>query len=152
MRRSLPFVLAVVMCAGTEVSAAAAQASAAAGSTSVQYIRVEGADYAFTVPASIKPGLTVFNLVNVGRDIHALTLLAMPPGHTMKQFLDAFKASGKTPAWAPVVGESGTVKPGMEGFVAVRLKSGRYVLACYLPAADGRSHAELGMVQLVTAK
>lgn len=150
MRRSSPFVLAAVLCAG--IGSATAQAPAAAPSTSVQYVRVEGADYAFTVPARIRSGITVFNLVNVGRDVHALTLLALPASHTVKQFLDAFKATGKSPAWAPILGESGTIKPGMEAFVTARLKPGRYMLACYLAAADGRSHAELGMVQLVTAK
>lgn len=150
MRRSSPFVLAAVLCAG--IGSASAQAPAATASTGVQYVRVEGADYAFKVPASIKSGITVFNLVNVGRDVHAMTLLALPSPHTMKQFLDSFKATGKTPAWALVLGESGTVKPGMEAFVTARLKPGRYVLACFLAAADGRSHTEVGMVQLVTAR
>jgi uncharacterized cupredoxin-like copper-binding protein len=152
MRRSFPIVLAAALCAGTGFTTASAQAPAAASSTDVQYVRVEGADYAFTVRANIRSGITAFHLVNVGRDVHALTLLALPTGRTMKQFLDDFKASGKTPSWAPILGESGTVKPGMEAFVTARLKPGRYVLACFLAAADGRSHTEVGMVQLVTAK
>lgn len=152
MRRSLPLVLSAVLCAGAGLTTALAQAPATATSTGVQYVRVEGADYAFTVPATIKSGITVFNLVNVGRDVHAMTLLALPAGRTVKQFLDDFKASKKTPPWAPILGESGTVKPGMEAFVTARLKPGRYVLACFLAAADGRSHTEVGMVQMVTAK
>lgn len=153
MRRLPPFVPAVVLCAGLCALTASAQAPAAtAPATSVQYVRVEGADYMFNVPANIKAGLTVFNLVNVGRDVHAMTLLALPAGRTMKQFLDVFNTSGKTPPWAAVLGESGTIKPGAEAFVTARLKPGRYVLACLIAAADGRSHTEVGMVQLVTAK
>ena len=142
-----------VLFAGVSSSAVTAQVPAAtAPVTRVQYVRVEGADYVFNVPPSIRAGITVFNLVNVGRDVHAMTLLALPPEHTMKQFLDAFKATGKTPPWAPSLGETGTIRPGTEAFVTARLKPGRYVLACLLPAADGRTHTEVGMVQLVTAK
>ncbi len=157
MRRSLPFVLVALSFAVLGSPAAYAQAPAATATavipaTSVQYVRVDGADYAFILPATIKAGLTVFNLVNVGRDVHDMTLLALPPGRTMKQFLDTFHATGKRPPWAPVLGETIIVKPGGEAFITARLKPGSYVLACFLAAADGRSHTEVGMVQLVTAK
>ena len=155
MRRSLPFALAVGLNASLGALTASAQTpavTATAPSTSVQYVRVEGADYSFTLPATIKSGLTVLNLVNVGRDVHNMTLLALPPGRTMKQFLDTFHANGKRPPWAPVLGETSTIKPGAEAFITARLKPGSYVLACFLAAADGRSHTEVGMVQLVTAK
>lgn len=155
MRRSLPVVLASALWVGPGVLSASAQAAAArapAPAPAVQYVRVDGADYAFNVPATIKAGLTVFNLVNIGGDLHAMTVLALPAGRTMKQFLDTFNSTGKTPAWAPMLGESGTIKPGAEAFVTLRLKPGRYVLACLISAADGRSHTEVGMVQLVTAR
>lgn len=155
MRRSLPFALAVVLSASLGALTASAQTPAAIGtvpSTSVQYVRVDGADYAFHLPATIKAGLTVFNLVNVGRDVHNMTLLALPPGRTMKQFLDTFHATGQRPPWAPVLGETITIKPGAEAFITARLKPGSYVLACFLAAADGRSHTEVGMVQMVTAR
>ncbi|MEK6612896.1 MAG: hypothetical protein AABZ29_08920 [Gemmatimonadota bacterium] len=163
MRRLLSFALAVVSCASLGALTVSAQAPATQApvakapaaqvpATGAQVVRVEGADYSFIVPANIKAGLTVFNLVNVGRDVHAMTVLALPSGRTMKQFLDVFKASGKTPAWAPALGETGTIKPGDEAFVTARLKPGRYVLACFIAAADGRSHTEVGMVQLVTAR
>lgn len=160
MPRSSPVVLLAVLCATSGSFPLAAQTPAqvtaqspAAASTNVaHYVRVDGADYAFNVPASIAAGLTVFNLVNVGRDVHAMTVLSMPAGRTMKEFLDVFHATKKTPVWAPVLGESGTIKSGTEAFVTVRLKPGRYVLACLIPASDGRSHSEKGMVQLVTAK
>ena len=153
MRGSLPFLLAAVLGAGMLPSSSAAQAPAAATlPPRVQYVRVEGADYAFMAPPTIRPGITVFHLVNVGTDLHAMTVLSIPPSRTVKEFLDLFKSTGKTPAWASVLGESGTIKPGKEGFVTTRLVPGRYILACFLPAADGRSHSELGMVQLVTAK
>ena len=94
----------------------------------------------------------MFNLVNVGRDLHAMTVLSIPSGKSLHQFLDAFNPSGKIPVWATTIGESGTVKPGAEAFVTLRLKPGNYVLACMLPASDGRSHTEVGMVQLLAVK
>jgi len=151
MRRSLPILLALAI-AGGGPAAAVAQAPAAKPVPAIQYVRVEGADYMFHLPATIKPGVTVFNLVNVGRDVHAMTLLSIPPGKTLHQFLDAFNPTGKAPAWATLLGESGTVKPGAEAFVTLRLKPGSYVLACLLPASDGRSHTEVGMVQMLVVK
>lgn len=163
MRRSLSFALAVVSSASLAALAVSAQTPAAQApaakapaaqvpATVAQVVRVDGADYSFIVPSTIKAGLTVFNLVNVGRDVHAMTLLVLPAERTMKQFLDVFKKTGKTPAWTPALGETGTIKPGAEAFITARLKPGRYVLACLISATDGRSHTEVGMVQLVTAK
>jgi len=152
MRRSMPFLLAMTLAVGVGSATVAAQVPAAKSPVAIQYVKVEGADYMFHLPAAIKPGLTVFNLVNVGRDVHAMTVLSIPPGKTLHQFLDAFNPSGKIPAWATQLGESGTVKPGSEAFVTLRLKPGNYVLACLLPASDGRTHTEVGMVQLLAVK
>ncbi|MHB1311440.1 MAG: hypothetical protein ACYC3L_05430 [Gemmatimonadaceae bacterium] len=152
MRGSLPFMLAMAIAAGGGPAAAVAQAPAARPAPAIQYVRVEGADYMFHLPSTIKPGVTVFNLVNVGRDVHAMTVMSIPAGKTLHQFLDAFNPSGKLPPWATVLGESGTVKPGAEAFVTLRLTPGSYVLACQLPASDGRTHTEVGMVQLLTVR
>jgi uncharacterized cupredoxin-like copper-binding protein len=32
------------------------------------------------------------------------------------------------------------------------MKPGRYILACLIPARDGRAHTEKGMVKMITVK
>ncbi len=160
MRRSIPILLAVALATPLSATSAAAQTPpktpaavpAAPRAPAVQYVRVEGVDYMFHIPTTIKPGLTVFNLVNMGQDVHAMTVLVLPANKTMHDFLDAFVPTGKVPSWTPVLGETGTIKPGAEAFVTLRLKPGKYVLACLINAKDGRTHTEVGMVQMVTAK
>ena len=66
---------------------AAAKASPKVATT-VEYVLVEGADYAFKNPPTVKNGIVTFNLTNVGQDLHAMTLLELPANHTVKEVLE----------------------------------------------------------------
>lgn len=120
--------------------------------TTVEYVLVEGADYAFRNPPTVKNGIVTFNLTNVGQDLHAMTLLELPPNHTLKEFLDMYHQKGIIPPWMPTLGQTATIAPRQETFLTARLKPGKYILACLIPGRDGRAHTEKGMVQLITVK
>lgn len=120
--------------------------------TRVEYVMVEGADYAFKNPPTVNNGIVTFNLVNVGQDLHAMTLLELPSNHTLKEFLDMYHQKGIIPPWMPTLGQTATIAPRRETFLTARLKPGKYILACLIPGRDGRAHTEKGMVQLITVK
>lgn len=120
--------------------------------TKVEYVLVEGADYAFKNPPTITNGIVTFNLTNVGQDLHAMTLLELPANHTVREFLDMYHQKGIIPPWMPTLGQTNTIAPRQETFLTARLAPGRYILACLIPGRDGRAHTEKGMVQLITVK
>ncbi|MCO4098973.1 hypothetical protein [Gemmatimonas sp.] len=127
-------------------------AASAPRATRVEYVLVEGADYAFRNPPTVSNGIVTFNLTNVGQDLHAMTLLELPPNHTLREFLDMYHQKGIIPPWMPTLGQTNTIAPRQETFLTARLKPGRYILACLIPGRDGRAHTEKGMVQLITVK
>jgi uncharacterized cupredoxin-like copper-binding protein len=120
--------------------------------TKVEYVLVEGADYAFKNPPTVNNGVVTFNLTNVGQDLHAMTLLELPANHTLREFLDMYHQKGIIPPWMPTLGQTATIAPRQETFLTARLKPGKYILACLIPGRDGRAHTEKGMVQLITVK
>jgi len=125
--------------------------AAPAGAT-VHYVKVVGADYAFTVQETVSAGIVAFNLVNSGSDLHAMAVFELPKEHTLREFLDQYHAQGLIPSWMTGLGQTGTIAPSTEAFLTVRMKPGRYILACLIPARDGRMHTEKGMVKLITVK
>jgi hypothetical protein len=136
----------------TTAARAAAPAAAAPMGTRATVVRVSAIDYAFKTPATIVSGVVVFELVNDGADLHQLAVLELPANRTLAEFLETYHKKGIIPAWMPAVGQTQVIAPTQEALLALRLKPGRYILACLMPARDGRAHTEKGMVWQVTAR
>ncbi|MBL0169613.1 MAG: hypothetical protein IPP90_02630 [Gemmatimonadaceae bacterium] len=130
----------------------AANRPAQTATPSVTYVKVIGADYAFETQDIVPAGIVAFNLVNSGSDLHAMAIFELPEKHTLREFLDQYHGMGMIPAWMIGVGQTPTIAPKAETFLTVRMKPGRYILACLIPARDGRMHTEKGMVKLITVK
>jgi uncharacterized cupredoxin-like copper-binding protein len=127
-------------------------AAAPAAQQTVTYVKVTGIDYSFQSPESVSAGIVTFNLVNAGSDLHAMAVFELPANHTLKEFLDQYHAQGMIPSWMVGLGQTTTIAPQAETFLTVRMKPGKYILACLIPARDGRMHTEKGMVRMITAK
>lgn len=130
----------------------AAAPAAASASPRATVVRVSAIDYAFKTPATIAAGVVVFDLVNDGADLHQLAVLELPANRTLSEFLDTYHNKGIIPAWMVAVGQTQVIAAGQEALLALRVKPGRYILACLMPARDGRAHTEKGMVWQVTAR
>ncbi|MCA2989391.1 hypothetical protein [Gemmatimonas sp.] len=155
LRKDLVGLMALVLALATHAPSVEGQGAVATrppAATRVEYVLVEGADYAFKSPPTVNSGVVAFNLVNVGQDLHAMALLELPGNHTLREFLDMYQKKGIIPPWMPTLGQTATLAPKQETFLTARLKPGRYILACLIPGRDGRAHTEKGMVQLITAK
>ena len=125
---------------------------AAAASPTVSYVKVIGLDYAFETQDVVPTGIVAFNLVNSGSDLHQMAVFELPDKHTLREFLDQYHSMGMIPAWMIGLGQTPTIAPKAEAFLTVRMRPGRYILACIIPARDGRMHTEKGMVKLITVK
>ena len=131
---------------------AATAAVAPAATTRATVVRVAAIDYAFKTPATVQAGVVVFELDNDGSDLHQLAVLELPANRTLAEFLDTYHKKGIIPAWMPAMGQTQVIAPRQEALLALRLKPGRFILACLMPARDGRAHTEKGMVWQLTAR
>jgi uncharacterized cupredoxin-like copper-binding protein len=132
--------------------AAKPAAAPATAQAAVSLVKVTGIDYSFQAPENVGTGIVTFNLVNSGSDLHAMAVFELPANHTLKEFLDQYHAQGMIPAWMVGLGQTTTIAPQAETFLTVRMKPGKYILACLIPARDGRMHTEKGMVRMITVK
>ena len=146
---SRSFVLFAVFAGTFSLLAAPADAQVTAAGERIQYARVVAKDYLFDAPSTLGDGIVTFQLANQGSDVHQLSIVEIGAGHTIKQFFDAMRSTGMPPGWAVTVAMTPTIQPNTEAFVTLRLVPGHYVLACMIPAKDGRSHVEKGMYRWV---
>jgi hypothetical protein len=146
---ALALTLFVAGSAAAQVSAATAAQQAAAPAEQNVMINVVARDYAFDAPVAVNAGLITFHLKNEGVDVHHLVVIQLANGHSIKEFFDAMRDKGVAPAWTKTLGATPTIGKNGEAYVSVRLDAGRYILACLIPASDGRSHVAKGMYQLI---
>jgi len=132
----LPLLLALTACARSGASPPTATFTAR--------------DYGFSGPATIRAGVTRFQLVNQGQHAHMLGLVALSDGKTAADLLAAVKAapSDRFPPYATWVGGPDAVDPGRTSIASVDLPAGSYAIVCTMPDGDtGHSHLERGMIQ-----
>lgn len=122
-------------------------AATAVSAPGVQVVTVTARDYAFDLPDTIPAGLTAFRLVNRGSELHHLQLLRLEDGKTMGDLHATMGQSGPPPAWVRDIGGPNAPAPNGENSATVDLTPGRYVLACFIPSADGIPHVAKGMVR-----
>ena len=90
----------------------------------------------------IAEGRVVFRVRNAGQVEHQLIVLDIP--ESLPRSFDQQLRSPKRQAALPLAILSNR-RPGRTGAFAVDLPAGRYGIACFLKAADGKSHAVKGM-------
>jgi len=113
-------------------------------------VTVVASDYRFELPTTLPAGPTTFRLVNRGKQVHHLALLRLTPGRTLAQVRVALARGGPEPAWLTDEGGPNALDPGNAGEVVVDLRPGTYVLACFVPAADGVPALLHGMLRELT--
>jgi hypothetical protein len=118
--------------------------------TAMHHLSIVASNYAFDAPDTVAAGLTSIDLLNRGPDLHHAWLVRLDEGHTATDYFVALKAGGTPPSWAHDVGGPNAPAPGQRSSAFVNLEPGRYLLVCFVPAADGAPHLMKGMLhQLV---
>jgi hypothetical protein len=126
-----------------------AQPSAAAAAPNV--VTITAKDFSYDAPATIPAGLTTIRLVSNGQEMHHATLIKLEDGKSMADFAKAVQNPGPPPKWMVEFG--GPNPPHPNGGVAETtqlLEPGNYVIACFVPSADGTPHLAKGMMRPIT--
>jgi len=139
-------------------------------------IEVIAKDFTFTVDSVIPSGWSTFRMKNIGVMEHFFFMTKLPDSITFDDYVSGVGAAfGKSwnaykngevdktgaygilganlPAWyanAKAMGGIGMVSGGQTGITTMWLDSGNYVMECYIKAANGQFHSELGMINPIT--
>lgn len=105
-------------------------------------------DFAFDLPAEIKPGRHVWLVENEGPQPHELSLVRLATGKTTDDLKTFFQLNnGARPPFEDVGGFE-PIQAGGRGWVILDLTPGVYVAICFVPDPEtGQAHADLGMIQ-----
>jgi len=106
-------------------------------------------EYGFSpIDDPVPAGAVRIRAVNEGAETHAVQIARPLAGVTAESFLATFREQGETAALAQVemVGGVHGVDPGQTVEGVTVLDPGEYLLLCFFPTPDGRSHVVAGMV------
>jgi uncharacterized cupredoxin-like copper-binding protein len=107
-------------------------------------------DFSFVLPAEIKTGRQIWQIVNEGQQPHEIMLIKLAAGKGIAD-VQAFLHS---PEGAPPFSQIGgfqAINPGASGWLNLNLIPGEYVAICHIPdPASGHAHSELGMIMPFT--
>ena len=125
---------------------------ASVASAQARTVTITASDFKFDAPDSIAAGLTTFELINKGTEMHHMQIIRLEQGKTMADVNAALQnPAAPPPAWVTLVGgPNGAVPHGPAVSVAVSLTPGQYVLLCFIPSPDGKPHVAKGMVRPLT--
>jgi hypothetical protein len=132
-------------------SMAAVPSGTPASPPATHVVTFRAADYAFTGPDTIDPGATTLRLINAGRETHQLVVFQLRRSSDPVTVMRTLVAGGRLPKGVRMGGVEG-VGPGTSGAVSLVLTPSRYLIACGLPAPDGKTHLEKGMVRLLVVR
>ncbi|HEU5153706.1 MAG TPA: hypothetical protein VFU03_03150 [Gemmatimonadales bacterium] len=110
-------------------------------------LTITATDFAFDVPAQVQAGIVTIHLINNGKEVHQAQLVRLEDGKTMADFGEAMKHQGPPPTWIKFVGGPNAVVPGGSVDGSVALSQGNYVVLCFIPSPDMKSHVSKGMIR-----
>ena len=108
-------------------------------------VTVVATEYAFQSPAAVPAGLTTFQLVNQGHEVHMMGLTKLEDGRSISELMTFLTKDRPQPAWAVDLGGPNAISPGDTSNATLVLAPGHYMLICWIPSADGRIHFMKGM-------
>jgi hypothetical protein len=114
-------------------------------------VTIDAADFKYTLPESMPAGWVDVTIANSGKVDHQIAFVKLD-GTTFDEFEQrVFTTNLKDlPPETVFAGGPNNVAPGGEVTASVHLDEGTYGVACFIPAEDGKSHAEHGMIGEVT--
>lgn len=116
-------------------------------------VTIVGTDYAFTVPATVRAGLTDFQFLNKGKHPHEFNIFLLKPGFTIEQVVAAAKAD--KPQSPMIEGSVGVLFADAgsraQATLATNLLPGRdYGVMCiFKDSANAPRHYSMGMYSVI---
>lgn len=117
-----------------------------------QQVVFTAADFSFSGPDTIAPGMTTILLANQGGQPHHLIIGRFEPGKTLADLMAFFQADPNAePPFMTWRGAAAAVVPGDTTGSTNDLPAGQYVAICFIPdPADGTPHLSKGMIREFT--
>jgi uncharacterized cupredoxin-like copper-binding protein len=119
----------------------------------VKVVAVDQPTMAYQITGTPRPGLVSVTFDNQGDYAHEMTLQKFKDGATLDQIKAALNAGDPESAAAQYLEDPGQEITGpqiigahMSETVATNLTAGHYLVICFLPAPDGMTHAQMGMI------
>ena len=133
-------------------STTAPASPSASPSPTVPEVHITGVEYGFQVMGTASAGMTKITFENAGKEEHMTGLGKLIAGKTLADVQTALK-SGEESAFGTVFDEKEgdkdapqVLSPGYSASTYTTLSEGTYALICFIPAPDGKSHYEKGML------
>ena len=114
---------------------------------------VTATEYAFAAPDTIAGGWVSLRLNNAGKEAHQAQLVRINDGVTPQQLQEAQAGDPtgeKVLGLVTVSGGVNGIAAGVESAAVTELNPGNYLMLCFLPAPDGKTHVEKGMAKPLT--
>ncbi|NTU55365.1 MAG: hypothetical protein HGA79_03850 [Anaerolineales bacterium] len=114
---------------------------------SIPEVKIDAADYSFTVPETISAGWVRIILTNSGAEPHHIQFMRLNDGVTANQFMEALNQDiGPALAMVKEVGGVAPIHPGGSASAVLNLPVGDYVVLCFIPSpSDQIPHLAKGM-------
>ena len=127
-------------------------AGASSRAPKVHIVNVVARDFALELPASIPAGLTAFQLKNLGKVGHHMSIVRLDSGRTAPEALREIMRIGRAPRpeWMHPVGGPQNAAPGKGSNAIVMLEPGNYLAFCEMPGPDTTAHYMRGMAKAFT--
>ncbi|MCC6227022.1 MAG: hypothetical protein IT195_11535 [Microthrixaceae bacterium] len=107
-------------------------------------------DYSFELPSDFD-GQGAFRVENAGNKPHEIVFYKIADGSTYEDAVSYMTATTPPAGPPPFTGAGGVTafSPGQVAGMVLDLDPGTYVAVCFLPATDGKTHLQHGMIQEV---
>jgi hypothetical protein len=135
-------IVALAACAGGDSRSADTTSSVAAAPN---VVTIMAQDFSFQIPDTIPAGVTTFQLMNHGPNIHHAQLMKFNEGKRLSDFMDAMKAGGPPPAWVVDMGGPNPPAVGATTNSTQTLEPGNYAVVCFVDTPDKVPHITKGM-------
>jgi DNA gyrase inhibitor GyrI len=129
----------------------------AAGAATSNKVTITAGEYVYKVSGAPKPGYVEIEFKNPGVEYHVMGIAQVKPKTTVKQVKTALLSDDESAGEeflvdGDIVGTPGFLGPDQSTTTIANLPAGRYGLFCFIPAPDGKSHVEHGMVKVFDVK
>ncbi len=110
-------------------------------------VEIHMKDFAYTLPASIQAGPTIWKVVNDGPQPHEMTVVKLDDGVSVDDFVTYVTQNGPADIPGTSLGGVQGLQEGLASYLSYDLEPGEYVVLCDVPDSNtGMPHFMLGMV------
>ena len=109
-------------------------------------VTITAVDFSYALEGNLTPGSRTINFKNEGTQAHEVVLLKLQPWASTQYWLNAYLPGGAPNPTGETIGGVVGLDPGLDNYVQVDLKPGRYGLLCFLrDPLTGGPHFTRGM-------